>query len=324
MNASNWNPDSLTETKDPLVSVIIPVFNRAEIIVGTIQDVLRQTYRNLEIVVIDDGSTDETPKRLLGLGKAIRTVTQENQGPAAARNRGILEARGEIIAFQDSDDHWHPSKIRRQVDLLQKLGPSVPCCFSNAVLRTSGTKQISSFQLGLLDPCNSEGIWLNPAEVVATRCLFFNQVVAARREALLRVGGFNPGLKYLEEWDLALKLSLLGPWAFIAEPLAYWNAGSIYSVSSRAATEVADLHACGIRVLSDALNRLSGDSAKIRKYLSRTLRVQQRLMQTARTGTPTRTGTCLATGGMWHAEHYHRSIRRKPEAFPFMHTMMVD
>ena len=324
MNTSNRNSDRLTETKDPLVSVIIPVFNRAEIIVGTIEDVLRQTYKNLEVVVVDDGSTDETPRRLLGFCKTIRTVRQDNLGPAAARNRGIHEARGEIIAFQDSDDSWHPSKIRRQVDLLQKLGASVSCCFCNALLRHPEGEEVSSFHLSMLNPGHSQGVWLNPEEVLATRCLLFNQVVVARRDALLRVGGFNAGLRYLEEWDLALKLSMLGPWAFIADPLAYWNPGTVHSVSSRAATEVKDLRACGVRVLSDALARLDGGNDRVRKYLLRSLRVQERLVRSARAAARTRTERCLATGAMWRAEEYHRCIRRKADAFPSMQTIALE
>lgn len=320
---SDPNPHSLTGTVDPLVSVIIPVFNRAEIIVRTIEDVLQQTYRNIEIIVVDDGSTDDTPRRLAGFGERIRTVRQPNRGPAAARNRGIGEARGEIIAFQDSDDHWHPSKLRRQVDLLTKLDPSVPCCFCNAVLRYPEGEQTTSFQLSALDPSHPQGLWSNPEEVVATRCLLFNQVVVARRQALLRVGGFNADLKYLEEWDLALKLSRLGPWAFIAEPLAYWNPGTIHSVSSRAASEVSELRACGVRVLSDALLRLNGGSASVRKALLRSLRVQERFLRAACSGAEARTGASLAGGAMWRAEEYHPHIRRKADRFPRMDTRPI-
>ncbi len=320
---SDCNPSSLTGTADPLVSVIIPVFNRAGIIIRTVQDVLRQTYRNIEIIVVDDGSTDDTPRRLAELGKMIRTVRQENQGPAAARNRGIGEARGQLIAFQDSDDHWHPSKLRRQVDLLAKLDPSVPCCFCNAVLRHPEGKETTSFHLSALDPSHPQGLWSNPEEIVATRCLLFNQVIVARKEALLRVGGFNADLRYLEEWDLALKLSMLGPWAFIAEPLAYWNPGTIHSVSSRAATELSDLRACGVRVLSDALERLNGGSASVRKFLLQSLQVQQVLCRAASSGAWTDTGAGLTGGTMWQAEDYHPHIRRNDDAFPRMHTRPI-
>src|ERR1039458_8209652 len=95
----------------PLVSVIIPTYNRASTICKTIDDVFRQTYKNFELVVIDDGSTDDTQANLRRYGSRIRSFTQTNAGPAAARNRGIEVSRGDIIAFQDSDDFWAPTKL---------------------------------------------------------------------------------------------------------------------------------------------------------------------------------------------------------------------
>ena len=95
----------------PLVSVIIPTYNRAKMIRMTIDNVLEQTYRNFELIIVDDGSTDDTQSVLRGYGDRIRVVTQANAGPAVARNRGVEAAHGEIIAFQDSDDLWKPTKL---------------------------------------------------------------------------------------------------------------------------------------------------------------------------------------------------------------------
>src|SRR5260370_40369290 len=112
----------------PLVSVIIPTYNRAALVCQTIDNVFQQTYRNFEIILVDDGSTDETQARLRQYGDRIRVITQTNAGAAVARNRGIAAAHGEIIAFQDSDDLWQPTKLERQVPLLQETNTSVPCC----------------------------------------------------------------------------------------------------------------------------------------------------------------------------------------------------
>jgi glycosyltransferase involved in cell wall biosynthesis len=264
---------------DPLVTVVIPTYNRAHVIGRTIADVFNQTYKNLQLVIVDDGSTDNTTEVLTKFDGRVEVVRQANGGAASARNRGIREARGEIIAFQDSDDEWHPTKIERQVRLLSKLGRTVPCCLCNAVFRAeapNGAERLT-FDIGMLHSPYEEGLWLNPAEVLASRCIFFNQVVAVRREALERIGGFNAGLRYLEEWDLALKLASLGPWGFIREPLTYWNPGNNESITKRAVSEGAWGQVSAIQVLSDALELpLMKNSPAVRKQLLRRLRAQSR------------------------------------------------
>ncbi len=109
-----------------LVSIIIPTYNRADVISETIDNVFSQTYKNFELIVVDDGSTDGTPAILRKYANRIRVITQKNAGPAAARNRGIEVSGGDIIAFQDSDDLWEPTKLERQVALLEKSGDFSP------------------------------------------------------------------------------------------------------------------------------------------------------------------------------------------------------
>src|SRR5262245_24730960 len=101
---------------DFLVSVVIPTFNRAHLITGAIESVLAQTLPPLEIIVVDDGSTDDTPERLAPYLDRIVFLGQENRGVSAARNAGIQAARGNLIAFLDSDDVWHPRKIEIQAE----------------------------------------------------------------------------------------------------------------------------------------------------------------------------------------------------------------
>lgn len=107
--------------KPGLVSVLIPTFNRAYILGKTIESVLAQTYQTLEIIVVDDGSTDDTRALVATFDSRVRYIYQENAGLAAARNAGLSAARGEFIAFQDSDDLWLPWKLQAQVAIMQRF-----------------------------------------------------------------------------------------------------------------------------------------------------------------------------------------------------------
>jgi glycosyltransferase involved in cell wall biosynthesis len=202
-----------------LVSVVIPAYNRAHSVRRSVDSVLRQTYRPLEVIVVDDGSTDGTADVLHSYDGRIKLIRQSNGGPSLARNTGVAHARGEIIAFLDSDDTWQPEKLERQVRLMQSGGSQVPCCVCNAETVADGLLLPSSFDSAGVSSGFSEGFWLNPAELIATRFLLFNQVVAIRRESFEKIGGFNESMRILEDHDLAFRLSLLGPWAFIADPL---------------------------------------------------------------------------------------------------------
>jgi glycosyltransferase involved in cell wall biosynthesis len=99
----------------PLVSCIVAVFNGERYLAEALRSILAQTYRPLEVLVVDDGSTDGTPAVIDGFGDQVRMLRQPNAGPAAARNRGLAAARGGLVAFLDADDLWHPDKLTRQM-----------------------------------------------------------------------------------------------------------------------------------------------------------------------------------------------------------------
>lgn len=104
----------------PLVSVIIPTYNRASLITQAVDSVLARSYRSVEIIVVDDGSTDETEAVLARYGHSIRFIRQPNLGRSEARNTGLEAARGTLVAWLDSDNYWHPGKLAAQVDYLER------------------------------------------------------------------------------------------------------------------------------------------------------------------------------------------------------------
>ena len=114
----------------PRVSVIIPVYNSERYIGESLQSVRDQTYRDYEVIVVDDGSTDDTKATVLAVPGPINYVQQSNQGPAAARNTGIGAARGELICFLDADDSWAPDKLQTQVEFMDR-NPGVGLVFAD-------------------------------------------------------------------------------------------------------------------------------------------------------------------------------------------------
>lgn len=200
----------------PLVSVIIPTFNRRELVQKTIESVLSQTYPACEVIVIDDGSTDGTERALATrFGSQIRYSWQENRGESVARNAGIIVARGEYIALLDSDDLWLPNKLSKQVQLIESL-PHICMVGCQAWLMDSHGKRIE------VDPIGAE---LQRADYSLESLLWSNEVGGGsigliRRSALEQIGGFDPDIRFGEDWDLWLRLRARWDFAFVPEPLA--------------------------------------------------------------------------------------------------------
>jgi glycosyltransferase involved in cell wall biosynthesis len=117
-------------TSEPLVSVVLPAWNRADWVARAIRSVLGQTHRSVELIVVDDGSTDDTGRVAQSFGHAVTLLGQSHRGPYAARNLGVRHASGELIAFIDSDDAWYPDRLARQLALLGD--PTVGLVFGDA------------------------------------------------------------------------------------------------------------------------------------------------------------------------------------------------
>jgi glycosyltransferase involved in cell wall biosynthesis len=310
--------------RSPLVSTIIPTYNRAHLVREAVDSVLAQTYPNVELIVVDDGSTDDTQAQLKRYGNRIRVLTQQNAGPSAARNRGIEVSRGDLISFLDSDDLWLTTKLERQVSLLQEAGESVPCCLCNILMRWSD-RDIPSFEISSLQPFVAEGIWNNVAEVLATRFVLFNQGALVRRHVLSTIGGFDESLRLLEDYELALRLSLQGPWAFIEEPLVVWRetAGSLYQNARR--DEIGPQERL-VEILRRPLvmPRTRSKSERFQKHIARELCRARRQLSAARMSqSKSRFATRL--GGLLQTiERYRRALFRRSPWFPKMEVENID
>lgn len=138
------------DNSQDLVSVIIPTYNRAHMIKRSAESVLNQSYSNLELIIVDDGSTDNTEEIVKSINdNRVRYIKQHNQGACAARNNGINCAKGVFIAFQDSDDVWHPKKLEIQLDILKKN--RVDLCFCRMAINGDVKKIFpKNFNEGLL------------------------------------------------------------------------------------------------------------------------------------------------------------------------------
>lgn len=310
---------------EPLVSVIIPTYNRATVIGRTIEDVFAQTYKNIEVIIVDDGSTDDTQARLHEFGERIRVITQANAGPAVARNRGAQAARGAIIAFQDSDDLWRATKLARQVALLAKYD-TAPCCLCNTLMRVVDGKEWTSFDESSIHPRHAEGLWLNVPEVLATRFILFNQTAAIRRSAFEKVGGFQEDLKYLEDYDLPLRLSLEGPWTFIREPLIIYGENSPESFSQQALRDQVVLRECAVRIFERLLTIVNEQDgrATFRGLLKHRLRMLRWLLIAAKLQDSQRFGGTLTAQALIRLDHYVRALFRRSPWFPQPLTTPAD
>jgi glycosyltransferase involved in cell wall biosynthesis len=310
---------------DPLVSVVIPTYNRSAFIGGAVENVLEQTYLNTEIIVIDDGSTDETLTILKKFGDRIRVVRQANAGPAAARNHGVEIARGEIIAFQDSDDLWMRTKIEQQVSLLERGGTNVQVCLCNAKMYFTGKPTQTSFDLAGIYPAFEEGIWSNVAEVLAGTFVLFNQCAAIRASALKKIGGFDESLWLMEDHDLALRLALEGnSWAFTNEPLVIWRQGAPGSLWQKAMDEEVRLKECTLKCVESFSKRAEvGEHKGLKAILRRELKRRRRELTAAKIGQRRIIGSSTLSSILKTVEHYRSAIYRRAPWCPMMEVRPV-
>jgi glycosyltransferase involved in cell wall biosynthesis len=306
---------------EPLVSVIIPTYNRSTVVCKAIESVLGQTYKNLEVIVVDDGSTDDTQSRLRVYGDRIRIVAQENMGPTLAYNRGIASSKGELVGFLDSDDYWLPTKIARQVALLEKAGPSVPCCLCNVTIAYNDGTRRSTFKSGNMIPHCDVGLWLNPAEVLMSRMVIFSQAVVIRREVLERAGYFNEAFPfYSEDHEFQLRLSLEGPWAVIRDELVVCQDSGPDSMGQQALREEVRLHEGIVRLWEHINARIIENrrDTRLGRRARRELRRAKRELAWVRLRRCQFTGAAALSRGLSLIERYRRGLYRRSPLYPRM------
>ena len=213
-------PDEGLQSNEVLVSVIVPAFNAVETLSDTLDSVLRQTYRAIEVIVIDDGSTDGTAALALGWANhdaRLRVISTVNRGVAAARNRGAAEAAGEFIACIDADDLWHPTMIEKCLAALTDSGPRTGFCYaffrridmSGRVMSSAAPRACAGFAFNQLLMNNFVG---NGSGIVM------------RRQAFADVGGYDASLRAAkaqgaEDWLIQCLIALRWKVAVVPEYL---------------------------------------------------------------------------------------------------------
>ena len=191
------------------VSVIIPTYNRSKPLQQALSSVYAQTLLPEEVIVIDDGSTDDTKSMIEKHFPSVRYIHQRNRGVSAARNKGILLATGNWLAFLDSDDEWLPDKLHMQIQALDASENKV--CHSEEIWIRNGTR------VNAMKKHTKRGGWIFPHCLAL--CLMSPSSIIIHRSVFERVGVFDESLPACEDYDLWLRISALYPVLFIEEPL---------------------------------------------------------------------------------------------------------
>jgi GT2 family glycosyltransferase len=203
----------------PKISVIIPAYNAGAYIARAIDSVLAQTYQDFEIIVIDDGSTDNTRERVAAYSNRVTYLYQPNSERSAARNRGLRAASGDFFAFLDADDQWLPERLAKELALFDRY-PGLGLVYAYAkVMDDHGgpygtigtafpTEQAANFRA-------FEGLLLGKYLPIPT--------VLIRQQCLDTAGLFDEGVSISEDWDLWLRVAVDWPMGFVPEPLAIYH-----------------------------------------------------------------------------------------------------
>jgi glycosyltransferase involved in cell wall biosynthesis len=197
----------------PLVSVVIPTYNSADFLIEAVDSVLGQTWRDFEIIVVDDGSTDGTHESVRRYDDEVRYFYKKNGGPSSARNMGVKQARGRYVAFLDSDDVWEPEKLGVQMRFASEHPEIKLICTDSALMGPRGSRQrkLKSDLLGNLFPILYSNSFIRTSTVLMEKACFQT------------VGYFDERYRSAEDYDLWLRVAKRYPIAYINQPLVRYR-----------------------------------------------------------------------------------------------------
>jgi glycosyltransferase involved in cell wall biosynthesis len=274
-----------SKIETPRVTVIIPTYNRAGCLREAVDSVLTQNFRDFELIVVDDGSTDDTPRLLQEYGDAIRVFRQENRGVSAARNGGISVSRGALIAFLDSDDLWLQGKLERQVEFFKAHADALICQTEEIWVRNG--RRVNPGKRHR----KRGGMIFEPS---LDLCLVSPSAVMVRRELFQCVGFFDEGLPACEDYDLWLRVSSRYAVHLIDIPLIVKRGGHPDQLSRTAGLDKFRISAIVKLLGSDRL------SIEQRRAAVRTLKRKCTVYA----------GGCRKRGRMTEAEHFEQLAQK--------------
>jgi len=272
-------------SKKPLVSVIIPTYNRGWIVKEAIDSVLEQDFSDYELIVVDDGSDDNTPSILKAYGDKIMVLQQSNKGVSAARNRGIAAASGRLIAFLDSDDLWLPGKLSAQVTFFKDHPEAVINQTQEQWIRNGGRvnpkKRHHKFS-GMIFERSLALCLVSPSAVMIKKSLFGT------------VGIFDEHLPACEDYDLWLRISCRYPVHLIETALIIKRGGHDDQLSKAAGLDKYRIQALVKIIDSDLLTP--------QQYQAALITLKEKCEVYA--------GGCRKRGRKEEAEYYHQLARK--------------
>ena len=251
------------------IAAIIPTYNRAGLVERAIASVLAQTSPPAEVIVVDDGSTDDTNTTIAQFGDQVRYIAQTNAGVSAARNVGAGTASGDWLAFLDSDDTWRPDHLERVATAIDKTGGRAAVYFAD--LEEEGSHE-TAWQRSGLELSNAFQLQTDASEWVMLPLQPMTiQASVIQRDAYWRIGGHRPGLLCREDTHLFFMLGFSGPACAVTGVGATLGCGAEQRLTSTHAAETLTYWQCTIAVYEDVLRRNPHIARHHRRQLRREL-----------------------------------------------------
>lgn len=261
----------MNASKQVLVSVVIPNYNYGRYISEAIESVLAQTYPHFEIIVVNNGSTDDSLEILQEYRDRITLINQENRGQSEARNSGLRVAAGELIAFLDADDVWSPKKLESQISLISEKSQLIYCGIR--MFESQSGAIIENFWPKYRGSCK-ELFVLNPGSAIV---IGGESTVLITRDLLNKVGGFDPNFSTSGGWDFYRRCSLYTNFDFVDEILVnYRRHGSNASQSTQ--INIHDIRKSYLKLLFE-LTDVVGKKKFLKTYIIMEVRFLKTLLR---------------------------------------------